>query len=148
MEKDPDLSTLLRLKRYEQPPPEYFENFLRDFQRRQRTDLLRQPLWQLAWERVSAFFSEPAASRFAYATATALVLLTAGVASMKILDTPEPTLVAQTPPASILRLGRPVVQLPDFNELSRNSTNSAVVSLRPRYVMDARPVSYEPASSF
>jgi len=31
---DDEIGTLLRLKRYEQPPPGYFENFLREFRRR------------------------------------------------------------------------------------------------------------------
>ena len=31
-----EISRLLRLKRYEQPPPDYFENFLSEFRRRHR----------------------------------------------------------------------------------------------------------------
>ena len=34
------LTALLRLKRYEQPPPEYFDRLLQDIHRRQRTELL------------------------------------------------------------------------------------------------------------
>jgi hypothetical protein len=37
-----EIARLLRLKRYEQPPPAYFENFLHEFRRRQRDQLLRQ----------------------------------------------------------------------------------------------------------
>jgi hypothetical protein len=35
-----EIARLLRLKRYEQPPPAYFENFLHEFRRRQRDELL------------------------------------------------------------------------------------------------------------
>jgi len=37
-----EIGRLLRLKRYEQPPPGYFEDFLHQFHRRQRDELLRQ----------------------------------------------------------------------------------------------------------
>jgi cytochrome c553 len=40
-----EIARLLRLKRYEQPPADYFENFLSEFRRRQRDELLRQPPW-------------------------------------------------------------------------------------------------------
>ena len=41
---DEDIARLLRFKRYEQPPASYYENFLSEFRRRQRDELLRQPL--------------------------------------------------------------------------------------------------------
>jgi hypothetical protein len=41
---DNEIGKLLRVKRYEQPPPGYFENFLHEFHRRQRDELLRQPI--------------------------------------------------------------------------------------------------------
>jgi hypothetical protein len=46
-----EIARLLRLKRYEQPPPAYFENFLHEFRRRQRDELLRQPPWRIWFER-------------------------------------------------------------------------------------------------
>ena len=50
------IARLLRLKRYEQPPPGYFENFLLEFRRRRRRDeLLREPLWSICVERVRDF---------------------------------------------------------------------------------------------
>ena len=50
---DTEISKLLRLKRYEQPPPGYFEDFLHEFHRRQRDELLRQPIWSVMWQRLS-----------------------------------------------------------------------------------------------
>ncbi len=52
---DDHIARLLRLKRYEQPPPGYFENFLHEFRRRQRDELVRQPLWRVCFERAKAF---------------------------------------------------------------------------------------------
>ena len=46
-----EIARLLRLKRYEQPPPAYFENFLHEFRRRQRDQLFRQPLWRICFAR-------------------------------------------------------------------------------------------------
>ena len=48
MNEDVNLSKLLRLKRYEQPPPGYFDDFLHEFQRRQRAEALRRPAWAVA----------------------------------------------------------------------------------------------------
>ena len=52
---DNEIGKLLRLKRFEQPPPAYFENFLHEFHRRQRDELLRQPLWRVGLERAQNF---------------------------------------------------------------------------------------------
>ncbi len=52
---DDHIAHLLRLKRYEQPPPDYFENFLHEFHRRQRDKLFRQPLWPIYFERAEGF---------------------------------------------------------------------------------------------
>lgn len=46
------LQALLRLKRYEQPPPGYFDDLLSNIQKRQREEMLRRPAWRLAIERV------------------------------------------------------------------------------------------------
>jgi len=48
---DDKIARLLRLKRYEQPPPGYFENFLHEFRRRRCDELVRQPRWRIWFER-------------------------------------------------------------------------------------------------
>jgi hypothetical protein len=48
---DDRIARLLRLKRYEQPPPGYFENFLHEFRLRQRNELLRQSRWRIWFDR-------------------------------------------------------------------------------------------------
>jgi len=53
-----EIARLLRLKRYEQPPASYYENFLSEFRRRQRDELLRQRVCRICFER--ARFRAPA----------------------------------------------------------------------------------------
>jgi len=53
---DDKIRRLLRLKRHEQPPVGYFENFLHQFRRRQwRDELLREPLWSICVDRARDF---------------------------------------------------------------------------------------------
>src|SRR5437773_11449266 len=82
---DNEIARLLRLKRYEQPPPGYFENFLHEFHRRQRDELLRQPLWRICRERAHDFmFRLDVRSLASYPAAVAAVLVCAAVLSPKI----------------------------------------------------------------
>src|SRR5919201_2776923 len=90
-----EIGRLLRLKRYEQPPPGSFENFLHEFHRRQRDELLREPLWRIALQRSQDFLFRlniPGLASYP-AMATALVIC-AAVISFKVYQTPETVNVA------------------------------------------------------
>src|ERR1700722_8486791 len=78
------LTALLRLKRYEQPPPEYFDRLMQDIHRRQRGELLQRPLWKIAAERVQTFFSEHSMGHVSYAGAMAVALV-GGVAVIRMM---------------------------------------------------------------
>src|ERR1041384_807507 len=95
------IGKLLRLKKYEQPPPGYFENFLHEFHRRQRDELLRQPLWRICLERAHSFMlGLDVRSLTSYPAAVTAVLVCAAVISLKIYQQPETARVAlQSPPA-------------------------------------------------
>ena len=96
-----EIGRLLRLKRYEQPPPGYFENFLHEFHRRQRDELLRQPLWKIALGRAHDFMMSLNVARIAsYPVAVTGVLLCAAVISLKVY---------QTTPAPNAQLGSPAM---------------------------------------
>lgn len=58
---------LLKLKRFEQPPAEYFEDFLREFQARRREELVERSSFGLAWERFGGWLRDLGRVRWAYA---------------------------------------------------------------------------------
>jgi hypothetical protein len=150
---DKELSTLLRLKRYEQPPPEYFENFLHEFHRRQRDELLRQPLWRICLDRAHDFMlrlNVPALGSYPAAVTAALVC--AAVISLKVYNQTPPrisahagsALTAPANAASELTLASPVAK---FSTQPLRRLDQRVRAHRsatpPRYVLDSVPVSYE-----
>src|SRR5205814_4299782 len=90
-----EIGKLLRLKRYEQPPPAYFENFLHEFHRRQRDELLRQPLWRICLQRAHDFmFRLNVPALTSYPAAVTAVLVCAAVISLKVYQTPEPVRIS------------------------------------------------------
>jgi hypothetical protein len=168
-----DIGTLLRLKKYEQPPPGYFEDFLHEFHRRQRDELLRQPIWSVLWQRLSdSLFRLNIPSLTSYPAALAAVLVCAAVVSLKVYQAPtSPSGLATADPASIVvphqsvidqmsnerrvadvfSLSSPLSSRSLGPDLSRQVNESAYThraSTPPRYVLDRLPVSYEPSFNF
>lgn len=153
---DEQLSALLRIKRFEQPPPQYFDRLLQDIHRRQRAELLRRPLWKIAAERMQTFFSEHSMGHLSYAGALAGVLVVgvAGIGLMTSGGNPElppigERLAKAAPQQKILKL--------DTRDKSGVALDVPASSLagyipaaahQPRYVIDPRPASYEPPNSF
>jgi hypothetical protein len=85
-----EIARLLRLKRYEQPPPAYFENFLHEFRRRQRDELLRQPSWRIWFERVHVFALQRNVRALApYIAGISAAVACAAVISIKIYQQPD-----------------------------------------------------------
>ncbi len=162
-----EIGQLLRLKKFEQPPPGYFEDFLHEFHRRQRDELLREPLWSVIWQRVSrSFFQLNIPSLTSYPAALAAVLVCAAVLSLKIYQTPssQPDGFAEnssteiatpvaTAPIDHFTLSSPVTLAtrslgPDLRRQIDESAYTHRAQTPPRYVLDRLPVSYEPSFNF
>jgi hypothetical protein len=153
---DNEIGRLLRLKKYEQPPPGYFENFLHEFHRRQRDELLRQPLWRIALDRVQDFMMSLNVARIAsYPVAVTAVLLCAAVISLKIYQTPPaPNVARLSPPVPAQRasddgwsLAAPVSTRITVGQ-PRPHFSTHRTATPPRYVLDSMPVSYESSFRF
>lgn len=148
------LSALLRLKRYEQPPAGYFDRLLQDVQRRQRTELLRQPLWKIAVERVRVFFSEHSMGHLTYAGSMATLLI-AGMAAIGLMTTggnvqrEAQTAAVEAPSANTtdrpLKLEVPAPLGFPGRAVPVSQPEPVGSVSEPRYIIDARPVSYEPS---
>src|SRR5207244_11151883 len=157
---DNEIAKLLRLKRYEQPRPGYFENFLHEFHRRQRDELLRQRLWRICIDRTRDFVvSFNLSTLTSYPAAVTAVLVCAAIISLRIYQTPQPAAVAvQNHPVLAVpastddewTLASPVATRVFNTRSLRNITESAQThrSGTPRYVLDSVPVSYETTFTF
>ena len=168
---DNEIAKLLRLKRYEQPSPGYFQDFLHEFHRRQRDELLRQPLWRICVNRARDFaWGLNLGTLTSYPAAATAVLICAAVISFKIYQTPQPTTTfaqnRQPAPVQVLTpppnpeaewtLASPVTTRFYSAPSLRNSTESAHThspgqirgTTPPRYVLDSVPVSYETTFKF
>src|SRR4029077_4884977 len=157
---DSEIARLLRLKRYEQPPPGYFENFLHEFHRRQRNELLRQPLWRICLERAQNFMLQlNVRSLTSYPAAVSAVLVCAAVISVKIYQHPETARAALRGPPTISvpasaegewNLASPVATQIVRTQPVRSFHESAQThrAAPPRYVLVSVPVRYEPTFRF
>lgn len=169
-----ELQTLLRLKRHETPPPGYLEDFLSEFHHRQRAELLRRPLWRIALDRVGNWVPALPAlplPNLAYAGVSAVALLAAAgmfvrhpaAGPVVVVDTSagSPAVasarnafvnVRPVPPLAAVRIAPDLEETPFGMSagpafLADPSPRTATVaSGRPRYLLDTRPVRYEPRS--
>lgn len=141
-----NLSALLRMKRYELPPADYHDDFLLEFQRRQRLSALR-PSWKERWqdaiERIWPDFRVPS---FAYgAVGLAAVVFSAWILSVEELPTSAPsasTLAAAEMPSTDQGALRLQINS-DWREVLPQPVNipaqRTVGTLPPHYALQARP---------
>jgi hypothetical protein len=134
MDNEDSITKLLRLKRYEQPPEDYFQNFLAEFQARQRSEVIHRPLLRIAWDRFSSVFVMPPVPRMVMASSFAAAVF-AAVFVMSWADDDTPSNLTLTSSGA--------VHLDSQVQLTKRKKGSSV-----QYVLPARPVSYVSARSF
>ena len=152
---------LLRLKRFEQPPPGYFDQALQEFHRRQRAELLRRSAFRIWWERTASGLFTIRVPNYAYGGAFAIFCILATLVGSGVFGPPpEPELASRTAvgnvtPGARAHVGRLTLnQKFEWSDIGRASLRLAPsiapsnTSL-PRYVLDGRwPVSAEVSFNF
>jgi hypothetical protein len=154
---DESLHHIIRLKRYEQPPEGYYEDFLREFHLRQRAELLKPSLSTLLLERLSSLMLEFRVPAVAWAGVTAVAVV-ASVAILKVAPSATSgvspssyavsysTLSAQTPysqtPVTIQKMQ------PVSLRVDTPSAGASSQIFPPSYLLQARPASHESPLSF
>jgi hypothetical protein len=142
MDEDLNVSKLLRLKRYEKPPPSYFDDFLREFQRRQRAEALRRPTWMVFWDRITSIAPTFRVPQFAYA---AILVLAAGASTLIVTQQPAGfTAKSDSSRTSLSLTASKPVTIIDTLPVSAQTGGS----LPSHYVLQPRPVSNEQPLSF
>lgn len=146
MEQPADIQKLLRLKRYELPPESYYEDFLQDFQERQRAEMLKVSIWTLAWDRFCNLMPDVRIPKLAYAS-----IAVAGLAaSLFILqDQPASELASGAPSESahFTLTGRNPVTIAPSQGFGVLPTSTSSVGT-PQYIIQSRPASYDSPLSF
>jgi hypothetical protein len=83
------IQKLISLKRYETPPDGYFEDFLEEFQQRQRQELLKKSSLSLLSERVGTWFRELGSIKWVAGAGVAYAALTIGFVAYSSISGPE-----------------------------------------------------------
>ena len=145
---DPQLQHLLSLKRHEVPSEDYFEDFLAEFQRRQRLEAMRPNLWELWKEKISDFVDHVRVPSTAYATAGLMALgATVWIFTSEEIAVNSPS-VAAVPEQPALRMelhSPPPSALPIPVTIP---SQRMVGTLPPRYLLDNRPTAEADPFSF
>lgn len=147
MDSKVDIQKLLQLKRYEAPPSGFHENFLNEFQRRQRADLLRRTLRPSIRETLRDRVSYSLSSGWyvpslGYALITAVgVLVSAAIWLHSPEDITSSSLsTASTSPKENINFSlTSPVEIPKQRPVGTLPPGT----LPPYYILENRPASYE-----
>jgi hypothetical protein len=157
------LQKLLRIKRFEQPPPGYFDRALIELHQRQREELLRRSATLIWWERFVSGLGNFRIPSYAYGAAFGVFVVVATIVGSGLW--------APYKDAAGLSANRAVVSGPeaegveanglalsgnlDWSKFHHTASSPKVVPVigpsqtaLPRYVLDGRPLTYKASFSF
>jgi hypothetical protein len=140
MDQNDSIARLLRLKRYEQPPEGYFDDFLSEFQLRQRAEVIHRPFLSIAWDRFCSFLTPPPIPRLAFAGSFAAAV----IATALVFNWSDSEADFASGASSIDLATSAPFRIDADKPLVLPSQQARTV----QYVLPARPVSYGAIRSF
>jgi len=145
-ENDP-ITKLIRLKRYERPPEGYAEDFLLEFQRRQRLRSMQPTLRDRVEQVFSSLFNDFRIPAYAYGTVGLMaVALSAWILSSEKVGNSQTAMAAPQSQELRFDISSP---LPDALSAPVNIPAQRLVgSLPPHYVLQSRPSAENEPYSF
>ena len=153
-----ELQKLLRIKRFERPPPGYFDRALIELHQRQREELLRRSATLIWWERfVSGLWNFRVPSRvpsYAYGAAFGVfVVVVTIVGSGLWAPYKDARAVLSGPEAQGVVANRLLSGKLDWSKFHHTASKVVPVigpsqTALPRFVLDGRPLSYKASFSF
>lgn len=111
-----NIQRLMRLKRYEQPGEEFAEEFLREFQHRQRAEMLKRSSVELFLERVGTWWANLMMPKWSIA-ATAAAACVAGVWMFTGSKTAPTMADAPAAPVPVVVPEKPFIPKLDLSDL-------------------------------
>lgn len=138
MKDSEDVQRLIRLKRYETPGEEYFQQFAEDFKERQRAEMLQQSSRAILAERVSLWIEEMGSAKWLVPTGAA-----AAVGAGLFFAVPGAG-KSNSPASAVAESLENAVELPSFPE----STSETIQLKIPRAKAPALEGSVLPASAY
>jgi hypothetical protein len=158
------LQKLLRIKRFEQPPPGYFDRALIEFHRRQREELLRRSATPVWWERLGSWLWNFRVPSYAYGAAFGIFVVAATIVGSGVWAPYKDALgQATSGMATVSGISSQDISAHrlalngnlDWSKFDHSASSPRVVPVLgpsqtalPRYVLDGRPVSYKASFSF
>lgn len=135
------ISKLLRLKRYEKPPEGYFEDFLAEFQLKQRAEVIHRPFFRIAWDRLCSLLAPPPVPRLVMAGSFAAAVIASGLV-LDWADTEPAT--GELPPMSLSLSRNEPIQIYAPHPAESHAKPASSIE----YVLPAQVLSYASRASF
>jgi hypothetical protein len=150
------LQKLIRIKRFEQPPPGYFDRALIEFHRRQREELLRRSASSIWWERFTSSLWNFRVPSYAYGAVFGLFVVAATIVGSGLwIPYKDASRVAVISESGAKGARLALNGNLDWSKFDHSASSPRVVPVigpsqtaLPRYVLDGRPASYKASFSF
>ena len=150
-----ELQKLLRIKRFEQPPPGYFDRALIGLHQRQREELLRRSATLIWWERFVSGLGNFRVPSYAYGAMFGVFVVVVTIVGSGLWAPYKDARAVLSGPEVVEANRLALSGKLDWSKFHHTTSSPKVVPVigpsqtaLPRFVLDGRPLSYKASFSF